>query len=63
MITALVPGLSAISAAIFLGEPLVWNLLAGLALVTCGIVFGVRGVAINTIKSIAPYVAFTRARG
>ena len=45
MITALVPGLSAISAALFLGEPLVWNLLAGLALVTFGIVFGVRASA------------------
>jgi len=42
MITALVPGLSAVSAAIFLGEPLMWNLVAGLALVTAGIVFGVR---------------------
>jgi drug/metabolite transporter (DMT)-like permease len=44
MITALVPGLSAISAAIFLGEPLPWNLLAGLVLVSVGIVFGVRKV-------------------
>lgn len=52
MITALVPGLSAISAAIFLGEPLVWNLLAGLALVTAGIVFGVRQAAV-AIKPIA----------
>jgi drug/metabolite transporter (DMT)-like permease len=52
MITALVPGLSAISAALFLGEPLVWNLWAGLALVTSGIVFGVRkskGVAITSV--------------
>jgi drug/metabolite transporter (DMT)-like permease len=53
MITALVPGLSAISAAIFLGEPLVWNLLAGLALVTAGIVFGVRKGAALAIKPIA----------
>jgi drug/metabolite transporter (DMT)-like permease len=53
MITALVPGLSAISAAIFLGEPLVWNLLAGLALVTAGIVFGVRKGASVAIKPIA----------
>jgi drug/metabolite transporter (DMT)-like permease len=43
MITALVPGLSALGAVIFLGEPLYWNLLAGLLLVTLGIVFGVRG--------------------
>ncbi len=50
MITALVPGLSAISAALFLGEPLVWNLLAGLALVTCGIMFGVRA-SVATVKA------------
>ena len=42
MITAVVPGLSALAAVLFLGEPLHWNLLAGLALVTGGIVFGVR---------------------
>lgn len=42
MITALVPGLSACGAVLFLGEPLHWNLLAGLAMVTLGIVFGVR---------------------
>ncbi|MDP2819446.1 MAG: EamA family transporter [Polaromonas sp.] len=41
MITAVVPGLSALGAVFFLGEPLHWNLLAGLALVTVGIVFGV----------------------
>lgn len=44
MITALVPGLSALGAVIFLGEPLALNLLAGLALVTLGIMFGVRAV-------------------
>jgi drug/metabolite transporter (DMT)-like permease len=37
----LVPGLSALGAVWFLGEPLHWNLLAGLALVTSGILFGV----------------------
>jgi len=42
MITALVPGLSALGAVIFLDEPLYWNLGAGLALVTVGILFGVR---------------------
>jgi drug/metabolite transporter (DMT)-like permease len=42
MITALVPGLSALGAVIFLNEPLYWNLLAGLVLVTVGITFGVR---------------------
>jgi len=45
MITALVPGLSALGAVIFLGELMSWNLLAGLALVTAGIVFGVRQAA------------------
>jgi drug/metabolite transporter (DMT)-like permease len=46
MITALVPGLSALAAVFFLGEPLQWNLMAGLALVTAGILFGVRKVNI-----------------
>jgi drug/metabolite transporter (DMT)-like permease len=45
MITALVPGLSALGAVWLLGEPLHWNLLAGLALVTGGILFGVRAAA------------------
>jgi len=45
MITAMVPGLSALCAAMFLGEPLPWNVLVGLALVSGGIVFGVRKVA------------------
>jgi drug/metabolite transporter (DMT)-like permease len=51
MITALVPGLSALGAVWFLGEPMHWNLLVGLALVTGGILFGVRQakpVAANT---------------
>ena len=42
MFTAIVPGSSALGAAYFLGEPLSWNLWAGLGLVTCGILFGVR---------------------
>ena len=42
MITALVPGLSALGAVVFLDEPLGPFLLAGLALVTLGILFGVR---------------------
>jgi len=42
MITALVPGLSALGAVVFLNEPMSIHLLAGLALVTCGILFGVR---------------------
>ncbi len=44
MITALVPGLSALAAVFFLNEPLQWNLMVGLALVTVGILFGVRKV-------------------
>jgi drug/metabolite transporter (DMT)-like permease len=44
MITALVPGLSALGAVLVLGEPLHWNLAAGLALVTLGILAGVRAV-------------------
>jgi drug/metabolite transporter (DMT)-like permease len=44
MLTAVVPGMSALAAALFLGEPLPWNVLCGLALVTLGIVFGVRQV-------------------
>jgi len=42
MITALVPGLSAFGAVIWLDEPLYWNLIAGLLLVTAGILFGVQ---------------------
>lgn len=41
MITALVPGLSAMGAVVFLDEPMHWNLLAGLLLVTAGILLGV----------------------
>lgn len=44
MVTAIVPALSALGAVVFLGEPLYWNLLVGLVLVTVGIVFGVRSV-------------------
>jgi drug/metabolite transporter (DMT)-like permease len=51
MITALVPGLSALGAVLVLGEPLAWNLLAGLLLVTAGILFGVQKA--STIKKIA----------
>ena len=48
MITALVPGLSALGAVVFLGEPLSWNLWVGLALVTAGILFGVRQAMVKT---------------
>jgi drug/metabolite transporter (DMT)-like permease len=67
MITALVPGLSALGAVIFLGEPLYWNLLVGLALVTLGIVFGVRAQPRRrgelTPDLIADKVRTTGARG
>ena len=49
MLTALVPGLSALGAVLLLGEPLHWNLLAGLVLVTGGILCGVRQVAMKAI--------------
>ena len=55
MITALVPGLSALGAVLLLGEPLHWNLALGLALVSVGIVFGVR----STVA--APVPAPTRS--
>jgi drug/metabolite transporter (DMT)-like permease len=41
MIVSIVPGLSALAAVVILGEPLTWNLLAGLAFVTLGMVVGV----------------------
>lgn len=65
MITAVVPGLSALGAVMFLGEPLYWNLLAGLTLVTAGIVFGVRGqakTAVNGPDLIAAHADGTRAK-
>lgn len=56
MLTAVVPGLSALGAVVFLNEPLYWNLIAGLLLVTCGIAVGVRAsgkptVLPNTVKT------------
>ncbi len=45
MLTAIVPGLSALGAVLLLNEPLYWNLAAGLALVTLGIVVGVRAAS------------------
>ncbi len=53
MFTAIVPGSSALGAVYFLGEPLSWNLWVGLALVTCGIMFGVRAVKPIATKKIA----------
>jgi len=50
MITALVPGLSAIGAVLFLSEPLHWHVVAGLILVTAGILFGVRAATRNAAE-------------
>jgi drug/metabolite transporter (DMT)-like permease len=55
MITALVPGLSAIGAVLVLGEPLHWNLVAGLVLVTSGILFGVRASGLTSAPSKATH--------
>lgn len=63
MITALVPGLSALGAVLLLGEPLHWNLAAGLLLVTGGILFGVRAAAPAVTKNIAVKAVSTRAGG
>jgi drug/metabolite transporter (DMT)-like permease len=63
MITALVPGLSALGAVLLLGEPLYWNLAAGLVLVTLGILFGVRVALPVAIKTIAAQAGSTVARG
>ena len=54
MITALVPGLSALGAVAVLGEPMHWNLLAGLTLVTGGILLGVRVAKPAPAKESAP---------
>lgn len=59
MITAVVPGLSALGAVLFLGEPLYWNLLLGLALVTVGIVFGVKPVMPAT-QAVAAQASATK---
>ena len=51
MLTAIVPGLSALGAVIFLGEPLGWNLMLGLGLVTLGIVVGVRAASAPSLPA------------
>jgi hypothetical protein len=48
---------------LFLGEPLAWNLAAGLALVTVGILFGVRAAAPVAIKTVAAHADAIRAGG
>ena len=57
MFTAIVPGLSAMGAVFFLGEPLSVNLWLGLLLVTVGILFGVR-----QSQSVVPPVLVTPTR-
>jgi drug/metabolite transporter (DMT)-like permease len=57
MITALVPGLSALGAVLWLDEPLYWNLVAGLLLVTAGILFGVQKPAPARTAGLVPAVA------
>ncbi|HSV78613.1 MAG TPA: DMT family transporter [Ramlibacter sp.] len=57
MITAVVPGLSALGAVLFLGEPLYWNLVAGLLLVTAGILFGVQRATAGAKPLAAPAAA------
>lgn len=47
MMTAVVPGLSAFGAVIILGEPMSWQLTAGVVLVTFGILFGVRQASVK----------------
>jgi drug/metabolite transporter (DMT)-like permease len=63
MITALVPGLSALGAVWLLAEPMRWNLAAGLTLVTAGILFGVRAGVSPAIKSKAVKAVSIRAGG
>jgi len=69
MITALVPGLSALAAVVFLGEPLYWNLIAGLALVTAGILFGVRKTTaapvanLTATENVAAHASNTASTG
>ncbi|RZI96253.1 MAG: DMT family transporter [Variovorax sp.] len=62
MITALVPGMSALGAVVFLGEPMHWNLVAGLLLVTGGILFGVQKASV-AIKIIATPAVSAGAAG
>ena len=54
MITAVVPALSALGAVFVLGEPMYWNLVAGLALVTLGILFGVRMLPAVPVPASGP---------
>jgi drug/metabolite transporter (DMT)-like permease len=53
MLTSLVPGLSALGAMLVLGEPLSWQVMLGLSLVTVGIVFGVQSAKPAVLKAAA----------
>jgi len=53
MVTSLVPGLSALGAVFFLNEPLSWQVMLGLSLVTLGIVFGVQTARPSAQKATA----------
>jgi drug/metabolite transporter (DMT)-like permease len=61
MLTAIVPSLSALGAVIFLGEPLSLNLIMGLALVTMGIVVGVRAASGSAASASASACAAASA--
>ena len=50
MMTALVPSLASLSAVFFLGEPLYWNLVAGLLLALIVVVIGVMSASKNTVR-------------
>jgi len=63
MITAVVPGLSALGAVLLLDEPLHWNLAVGLLLVTGGILFGVRAATPLTHQKVAVSPIGIRAGG
>ena len=62
MITALVPCLSTLGAVLLLGEPLHWSLLAGLGLVTAGILFGVRPARVAPAAPAMPSSAIAGGR-
>jgi drug/metabolite transporter (DMT)-like permease len=53
MLTSVVPGLSALGAMLVLGEPLSWQVILGLSLVTVGIVFGVQSAKPSVLKAAA----------
>lgn len=63
MITALVPGLSALAAVFFLDEPLYWNLVLGLLLAMLGIVLGVRKSQQAWSKDSANSLSPSKAEG